>query len=113
MLLALLIIQPFVGFIHHRVYKRVERRQGWSYTHLFIGRVGITLGIVNGGLGLYLANASTYDKKVYTIVAAIMWALWMVVALWAEIRRLRQARRSGHKTVVKEQTRVVDGRIRE
>lgn len=37
-LLALFVVQPVVGFVHHRVYKRVERRQVWSYVHLTIGR---------------------------------------------------------------------------
>ncbi len=95
MLLALLVVQPVVGFVHHRVYKRVERRQVWSYVHLTIGRVGVTVGIVNGGLGLYLSGASAYITKVYVIVAAIIWALWMAVALFAEIRRVRKSRRAG------------------
>lgn len=100
-LLALLIIQPIVGFVHHRVYKKVQKRQVWSYVHLTIGRVGITLGIVNGGLGLYLSNASDYHKRAYAIVAAIMWALWMAVAIWAEIRRLRKGRTAKYEAVAK------------
>ncbi|AEO66557.1 uncharacterized protein THITE_31826, partial [Thermothielavioides terrestris NRRL 8126] len=100
-LLALLVIQPVVGFVHHRVYKRVQRRQLWSYLHLAIGRVGITLGIINGGLGLYLANASASAKRVYAIVPAIMWALWMLVALWSEIRRLRKMHRDSKSAAAK------------
>ncbi|KAK4038395.1 hypothetical protein C8A01DRAFT_37638 [Parachaetomium inaequale] len=92
-LLALFVVQPVIGFVHHRVYKKVERRQMWSWAHLAIGRGGITLGIVNGGLGLYLSGASAYYTRVYVIVAAIMWALWMAVAIWAEIRRARKNRR--------------------
>jgi hypothetical protein len=100
-LLALLIIQPVVGFVHHRVYKKVQKRQVWSYVHLTIGRVGITLGIVNGGLGLYLSNASDYYKRVYAIVGAVMWALWMAVAIWAEIRRVRKSRKGKYEAVAK------------
>lgn len=94
MLLALFIIQPVVGFIHHKVFKKLQKRQVWSYLHLANGRIGITLGIINGGLGLHLANASEYLKRVYAIVAAIMWALWMAVAIWAELRRIRRGRQA-------------------
>ncbi|KAH6856273.1 hypothetical protein B0I37DRAFT_351354 [Chaetomium sp. MPI-CAGE-AT-0009] len=93
-LLVLLVVQPVVGFVHHRVFKKVQKRQVWSYLHLTIGRVGISLGIINGGLGLSLADASAYHKRVYAIVAAVMWALWMGVAVWAEVRRLRKNRQA-------------------
>ena len=100
-LLALLVVQPVVGFVHHRAYKKVQKRQVWSYLHLAIGRVGITLGIINGGLGLYISNASAYHKKVYAIVAALMWALWMAAAIWAEIKRLKTGRQARYTAVAK------------
>jgi hypothetical protein len=99
-LLGLLVVQPVVGLVHHRVYRKVQRRQVWSHVHLTIGRVGVTVGIVNGGLGLYISGASAYYTRVYVIVAAIMWALWMAVAIWAEIRRARRNRKAGEKAVV-------------
>jgi sulfite exporter TauE/SafE len=89
-LLVVLIVQPVIGFVHHRVFKKVQKRQVWSYVHLTLGRVGISLGIINGGLGLYLSGATAYHKRVYGIVAGIMWALWMGVAVWSEVRRLRK-----------------------
>lgn len=101
MLLALLVIQPIVGFVHHRVYKKVQKRQMWSYLHLSIGRVGISLGIINGGLGLYIANASAYYIRVYAIVAAVIWTLWMAVAIWAEIRRVRRSRQAKDAVMTK------------
>ena len=97
----LLIAQPVVGFVHHRVYKKVQKRQVWSYLHLTLGRVGISLGIINGGLGLYLSGASAYHKRVYGIVAGIMWALWMGVAIWSEARRLRKNRQATDEVVSK------------
>ncbi|KAK0636553.1 hypothetical protein B0T17DRAFT_519367 [Bombardia bombarda] len=91
--LALLLPQPILGYIHHRRFKKLQKRQAWSYAHIFNGRFTVTLGIINGGLGLYLAGASTYYKRVYAIVAAIMWSLWMLIALWSEIRRMRRNRK--------------------
>jgi hypothetical protein len=70
-----LFFQPLLGFIHHAKFKKLGRRQIWSYLHLFNGRIMITLGIINGGLGLYLAGASKGLKTAYAVVAAVMWAL--------------------------------------
>ncbi|KAH6632150.1 hypothetical protein F5144DRAFT_244011 [Chaetomium tenue] len=100
-LLVLLIVQPVVGFIHHRVFKKVQKRQVWSYVHLTFGRVGISLGIINGGLGLYLSGASAYHKRVYGIVAGVIWALWMGVAVWSEVRRMRKNRKGAETAVPK------------
>ncbi|KAM7197224.1 hypothetical protein V8F33_005652, partial [Rhypophila sp. PSN 637] len=91
-ILVLLIIQPMLGYIHHKKYKRLMRRQVWSYLHIFNGRIAVTVGIINGGLGLNLANASDYRKRVYIIVAAVMWGLWMAVAIISEIIRARRTR---------------------
>ncbi|KAK3318162.1 hypothetical protein B0H66DRAFT_602762 [Apodospora peruviana] len=91
-ILAVLLIQPIIGYIHHRRYKKLLRRQSWSYLHIFNGRIAITVGIINGGLGLNLANASAFHKRVYIIVAAVMWGLWMVIAIFSEVRRLRKGR---------------------
>ncbi|KAK1836836.1 hypothetical protein QBC39DRAFT_238222, partial [Podospora conica] len=91
--LVMLLPQPVVGWLHHRKFVRVRRRQVWSYVHLFNGRVGITMGIVNGGLGLNLAAAAASRKRTYIIVAAVMWTLWMLVALWAEVRKARASRK--------------------
>jgi len=88
-ILAFLVPQPILGWIHHRRFKAVRRRQLWSYLHLFNGRILITIAIINGGLGLHIAGASDYRKRVYIIVAAVMWGLWMLVAVFSEIRRLR------------------------
>ncbi|KAK3991462.1 hypothetical protein QBC44DRAFT_323116 [Cladorrhinum sp. PSN332] len=85
--LVCLLIQPILGFIHHAKFKQLQRRQIWSYLHLFNGRIFITLGIANGGLGLWMAGGSKKTKTAYVAVAAVMWALWMLSALWGEWRR--------------------------
>ncbi|KAL1891047.1 hypothetical protein Sste5346_007870 [Sporothrix stenoceras] len=88
--LATLFFQPILGFIHHAKFKQLGRRTFWSHMHLWNGRIGITVGIVNGGLGLRLANAAYSIKVAYIIVAAIVWFFWFVVAVISEIRRARQ-----------------------
>lgn len=112
-LLVLFVVQPVVGVIHHRVFKKLQKRQGWSYLHLVNGRLGISLGIINGGLGLHLASASDSHKRAYAIVAGIMWVLWMAVAVWAELRRARRSRRASAVPEATNLTKVVTGERRD
>jgi hypothetical protein len=52
----------------------------------------ITLGIINGGLGLQLTGASRSATIAYSVIAAIMWLLWAATAVFAESRRRRAPR---------------------
>ncbi len=92
--LVTLLPQPLLGYLHHRKFKQVQRRQFWSYMHIFNGRIGVTVGIVNGFMGLGLAQAPQYYKTVYVVVAAIIWVLWMLTALVYELRRMRRNKRT-------------------
>lgn len=52
LLLIVLFFMPIIGVIHHKMYARAHKRTLWSYAHIFIGRTGILIGMINGGLGL-------------------------------------------------------------
>lgn len=88
---ACLLLQPVFGHLHHQKFKQVHRRQKWSYIHLFNGRVFITLGIVNGALGLWIAGASHQFKTAYVTAAAAMCSVWLGVALWSEWHRKKES----------------------
>ncbi|RYO74351.1 hypothetical protein DL764_010876 [Monosporascus ibericus] len=85
-ILALLFFQPIFGLLHHANFKRLGRRTSWSHLHLWNGRAMVTLGIVNGGLGLGLARASPGSIAAYSVVAAIVWLLWVLAAAYGEFR---------------------------
>ncbi|KAK4222961.1 hypothetical protein QBC38DRAFT_518047 [Podospora fimiseda] len=109
-LFGLFLIQPVLGVLHHLRFRKIQKRQIWSWLHLFNGRVGVTIGIINGALGLNLSNnASGYRKRVYYIVAAVVWVLWMVVAIVAELKRFRRRREEERKRGVKDLGAVVGG----
>ncbi|KAK3701429.1 hypothetical protein LTR37_015527 [Vermiconidia calcicola] len=55
-LLGVLFFQPVFGYLHHRSYKSIERRTIVSYIHIWVGRLVILLGMINGGLGIQLAG---------------------------------------------------------
>jgi hypothetical protein len=81
-----LLLQPVTGLVHHLLYKHRGRPNGATYSHIWWGRAVITLGIINGGLGLQLTENTTKGEIAYGIVAAFMWLLWMTVILLAFIK---------------------------
>lgn len=49
----------------------------------------IPLGVINGGLGLHIAGASSRLVGAYAAVAAVMGGLWILVSIMSEARRAR------------------------
>ncbi|KAF2267855.1 CBD9-like protein [Lojkania enalia] len=86
-----LFFQPLFGFLHHSLFKKYQNRTFWSYAHLWLGRLVITLGIINGGLGFMLADTMNLGSRtgmiVYSVVAAIIWLVWVAASIYGEIRR--------------------------
>ncbi|KAI1372653.1 hypothetical protein F4677DRAFT_244873 [Hypoxylon crocopeplum] len=91
-ILVVLFLQPPLGFIHHRQFNRLKRRTIFSHAHIWLGRAVVTLGIINGGLGLRLANAPRDAVTAYSVVAAIAWLIWFFAAVFGESQRRRQNR---------------------
>ncbi|QDS71983.1 hypothetical protein FKW77_001490 [Venturia effusa] len=85
---AFLFFQPILGVLHHLGFKKTGRRAIASYLHLWLGRILITLGIINGGLGLHLANNVGRRAYIaYGIVAGFFWLMWVIAACIGEARR--------------------------
>lgn len=84
--IAAVCIQPFTGLLHHILFKRTGGRNVATLPHVWWGRAAVTLGIINGGLGLQLAKNTYlgYSRSgtiAYSVVAWVMWVLWMLVIL--------------------------------
>ncbi|KAF2429344.1 hypothetical protein EJ08DRAFT_573466, partial [Tothia fuscella] len=84
---AFLLFQPILGVLHHLGFKKHGRRTIISQLHIWIGRLVVTVGIVNGGLGLQLAANSRSGDIIYAVVAGIFWFVWMLAACFGEVRR--------------------------
>ena len=91
LLLAVLFFMPFIGAIHHRVYKTVQKRTWWSYGHIFTGRAAVVLGMVNGGLGLQLADARSSYTIAYGVFAGLMGFLYIGAIAFGELKRTRKS----------------------
>ncbi|KAF1935576.1 CBD9-like protein [Clathrospora elynae] len=89
--LVLIFFQPILGFLHHVMFKRYNRRTMWSYSHIWIGRIAVTLGIINGGLGLQLASSMGQSVRsgmiAYGVIAALVWLAWVAAIVVGERRR--------------------------
>ncbi|PSN74195.1 hypothetical protein BS50DRAFT_10059 [Corynespora cassiicola Philippines] len=92
---CLLFFQPILGLMHHFQFKKHNRRTIWSHGHLWLGRIVITLGMINGGLGMLLATETGFfipsrsQMIAYGVVAGIMWLLWVAAAVIGESRRTK------------------------
>ncbi|OTB02503.1 hypothetical protein M426DRAFT_322595 [Hypoxylon sp. CI-4A] len=92
---CLMAIQPVLGMAHHRYFVRNQTRGSVSHGHIWYGRALMILGILNGGLGLELAEAPLKWVVVYSVLAGIIFVIYMAVAVFGELRR--RGRRLGRK----------------
>jgi hypothetical protein len=91
--LVMLFFQPILGWMHHLGFRKYQRRTWWSYSHIWVGRIAITLGIINGGLGLKLADSMGMSSKggivAYGVIAGFVWLAWVAAMVVGERRRNR------------------------
>ena len=85
-LITLLLIQPILSLTHHRIYRRDKRRTKWALSHVWLGRSLLTLGVINGGLGLQLSENTRGGKIAYGVVAAIIFLLYVAVVVFSDKR---------------------------
>lgn len=67
---------------------------------MWVGRVVITLGIINGGLGMKLSEVDRSNEIAYGVIAGLVWVAWMSVVLWSTFGPSRgtRARDTGEKS---------------
>jgi len=81
-LFGLFLIQPFLGLYHHLQYRKTSTRKPLSHVHIWLGRILIVAGIINGGLGLELAaNASKRQLIAYGVVSGVVGVLYILLVV--------------------------------
>ena len=73
-IVALFLVQPLLGLIHHFLFKKNQSRNIFSHLHIWYGRALMILAVVNGGLGLKLADNSDGGIIAYSIIAGVFGA---------------------------------------
>jgi hypothetical protein len=91
---SFIFLMPAIGVAHHLGFKKSGRRSIISHIHIWLGRCLITLGMINGGLGMQLANSRRSSLAVYAVIAGIFWLMWMIAACFGEVRRMTTGRRN-------------------
>merc|ERR1711881_368232 len=89
---VMIFFMPILGQLHHRNFKKYQRRTGVSYAHVWTGRLIIPLGIINGGLGFKFADNTNYGHIVYAVVAGIFGITYIVAVVIGERRRAANKR---------------------
>ncbi|KAG8674523.1 hypothetical protein FPOAC2_00548 [Fusarium poae] len=84
---ALITLQPILGYMHHRYFLSHGGRGIISHVHIWFGRALMIIGIVNGGLGLQLANSSKAYIIAYSVIAGLAAVLYLGAAIVGERRR--------------------------
>ncbi|KAK1142236.1 DOMON domain-containing protein frrs1L [Aspergillus melleus] len=87
-IVVLLLLQPFIGLIHHFRFRKTQRPGKWTRLHVWYGRVLILLGIINGGLGLELAANTTGGEIAYGVVGGVFGVALLLVAVLVEAKKL-------------------------
>ncbi|KFZ13412.1 hypothetical protein V502_06623 [Pseudogymnoascus sp. VKM F-4520 (FW-2644)] len=80
---GLILVQPFLGIIHHFLYKRDGKRTLFGLAHCWYGRVIIILAVVNGGLGLQLARNTRGGEIAYGVVAGVALLVYLGAAAYS------------------------------
>jgi hypothetical protein len=83
----MVLAQPVLGRLHHNGYKATGGRTAFSHLHMWVGRLLITLGVINGGLGFLLAGNTSTGPIAYAVVAAVFYLTYIVLAVVSERRR--------------------------
>lgn len=88
---SLLALQPVLGLLQHSHYKKASSRGAFGLVHIVLGTFLILLGIVNGGLGLKLAEEEKKYKIAYAIVAAVLGVVYAAIVVVTMLRKRRTA----------------------
>ena len=111
---SFLSLQPILGVLHHMFFRKYNKRTVWSFAHVWLGRLVVLLGIINGGLGLRLAdNAIVGAEAAYGVVAGVVWCVWVAAAIMGEVKRFRmRTTPSGHEPLTGGASKDKDGGVR-
>lgn len=70
-------MQPFLGIVHHLLYRREGKGTLFGLLHCWYGRAIIILAVVNGGLGLKMAGNSRGGEIAWGVIAGAMLLVYL------------------------------------
>ncbi|TVY47931.1 hypothetical protein LOCC1_G001634 [Lachnellula occidentalis] len=91
MVMVLMIGQFVLGFMHHRMYTKTQAPTKFAPIHVWLGRVVIAAGIVNGFLGFPLALNPKYNWALLALVLLVIIFIGPL-AFWRYKRNVQKAK---------------------
>lgn len=88
---CLLAFQPALGYLQHRYFRKTGSKSLFAYTHRWLGRTLIVLGIINVGLGFRLSGIGDGNPTgaviAYAVVAGVFALSYILVVVLVGRRR--------------------------
>lgn len=90
-LFTITFFQAIGGMIHHYLFTKQKRSTFLVQMHIWLGRTLITLGMINGGLGmlfgsLFGSHPTRSEHIVYGVVAGAIWLSWILVVVFVNVK---------------------------
>jgi large-conductance mechanosensitive channel len=96
-LLGLIFLQPFYELANHLFYDKYAKIANLGYVHVWLGRLLLLLGIVNGGLGFAFSDQlpgntwSNAPRIAYGVIATVVVFVYIAVCVvWQQVRVVRK-----------------------
>lgn len=102
-------LQPFLGYFHHRHFVSHQRRGAISYVHIWLGRIFMVLGVINGGTGLELSGAPMGAIVAYSVIAAVVYLIYAIGKVLIQLKRKKSANVNGSSSEATRVKREVSG----
>lgn len=104
-------VQIVGGIVHHLLFKKYLRRTVISYIHIWLGRILVTAGIINGGLGFMMAYRRPTAGQIaaYSVLAGIVWVIFVAVGFAKSPVKSKSRQEKGmHRIMSRRERRVND-----
>ncbi|KAK6367276.1 hypothetical protein LTS17_010201 [Exophiala oligosperma] len=79
---TIIVIQPAMGVLQHRHFKRTGGKSVFAYIHRWTGRVMICLGWINSGLGFQLVGippVETHSLVRNFVIMGVLGGIWLAL----------------------------------
>ncbi|KAI0430689.1 hypothetical protein F5Y09DRAFT_306994 [Xylaria sp. FL1042] len=84
------IAQLVLGFLHHRIYKKTQQPTKLAPIHVWLGRLVILLGVINGFTGFPLALSPGYDFALLGVVSFVLPVFLLTLAAGKIFKKIMQ-----------------------
>lgn len=79
-------VQFFLGYWHHRLYKKTKQTTVYAPNHRHFGQLVVLGGVINGGIGLSFSRASMGFIVGYSIAVIVVAILTIGPVTWKQLR---------------------------